>query len=437
MTLEKAIDQARFFSRTSTSGADNGKAMDMVNEAMIQFAKDVPRLSKKAYLTVVPRFSLSNTLAIRLTVVGGTNALAATDIPITDSTTELTDQTGTQVATELQERIRAAGPTTFTVTWSTTDWTFTFDTINGTSITFAEPDSVAYGDACGMFGVSGTTTEAGADVTGSMPEDCTLEASLPSDYLELLEAPAWDEIPLENHSFSEYGYPQVFGTPTGYAVSEKKMRFYPAPDKQGRLRIRYKYWPTKFATVQGYQECGLTAKTLITSTGLANTTQYYFKVRVDTGALTEYSITTVTDTTYSAIIALLNAALTTVTWSIVGGDLRCTSNTKTSLSAIALAAGTTGTNLFATLTGWSAFDTAVTNQMGDEIPFEEEWESAIIYYTAYQMSKGNFETEEMNKNLLDYQRQIQKYKLHYENSDTQIVGYREKNPVPNWHYASE
>jgi len=287
-----------------------------------------------------------------------------------------------------------------------------------------------------LFGVSGTTTEAGADVTGSMPEDCTLEADLPSDYLELLEAPAWDEIPLTNHSFSEYGYPQVFGTPTGYAVSEKKMRFYPAPDKQGRLRIRYKYWPTKFVTVQGYQECGLTAKTLITATGLAVSTQYYFKVRVDTGALTEYSITTASDVTFSAIIALLNAALTTVTWSIVGGDLRCTSNTMTSLSAIGLAAGTTGTNFFATLTGWTAFDAAVTNQMGDEIPYDEEWESAIIYYTAYQMAKGNFETEEMQKNLLDYQRQVQKYKLLTENSDTQIVGYKEKNPVPNWHYAT-
>jgi hypothetical protein len=435
MTLEKVIDQARFFSRTSTSGADNVKAMYMVNEAMIQFAKDVPRLSKNAYLTVAPRFSLSGTLAVRLTITGGTNALSAVDIPITDSATELTGQTGTQVAAELQERIRAAGPTTLTVTWSTTDWTFTVDTIDGTSITFDEPDSVAYGNACDLLGFSGTYSDTSA--TSSMPEDCTLETDLPSDFVELLEAPAWDEILLVNHSYSEYGYPQVFGTPTGYAVSEKKLRLYPAPDKQGRLRIRYKYWPAKFTTVQGYQECGLSSKTLITATGLTGSTQYYFKIRVDTGALTEYSITTASDLTYSAIVALLNAALTTVTWSIVGGDLRCTSNTKTGLSAIALAAGTTGADLFATLTGFSAFDTAVTNQMEDEIPFEEEWESAIIYYTAYQMNRSSFETEEANKNLLDYQRQVQKYKLNYENGDTQIVGYRVKNPVPNWHYASE
>jgi hypothetical protein len=251
MTLEKVIDQARTFSRTSTttftSGMDNAKAMEFVNEAMIQFAKDIPRLSKSAFLTVAPRFSLSPILAIRITIVGGTNALAATDVALTDSTTELTGQTGTQVATELQAQIRAAGPTTLTVTWSTTDWVFKIDTVDGTSITIESPDSFAYGDGTEILGISGTTND--HEVTGEMPEDCTLDVDLPSDFLTLPENPRWDDVELMPMPYREMVSPETFGTPTGYGIDVKKMRLYPSPTRQGALRIRYKYWPTKFVTV--------------------------------------------------------------------------------------------------------------------------------------------------------------------------------------------
>jgi hypothetical protein len=120
--------------------------------------------------------------------------------------------------------------------------------------------------------------------------------------------------------------------------------------------------------VNGYQECGLSGKAGGDATGLATTTQYYFKVAVNGGASTEKSITTAADVTFTAVIALMNAQMTSglagVVWSLTGGDLRCTSPNGGATSAIALAAGTTGTNLFATLTGFSAFDAAVAGTSG-------------------------------------------------------------------------
>ena len=114
----------------------------------------------------------------------------------------------------------------------------------------------------------------------------------------------------------------------------------------------------------GYQENGLTGKTGATETGLAQSTTYYFKVNADGGGDTEYNITTATDTTYTAVIVLMNTALAGSSYSLVSGDLRCTSDTVGSSSSIAQAQGTSGTDLFSTLTDWTAFDTAIAGVEG-------------------------------------------------------------------------
>jgi hypothetical protein len=108
----------------------------------------------------------------------------------------------------------------------------------------------------------------------------------------------------------------------------------------------------------GYQEVGLMEKLGTTATGLAATTQYYFKVNVDGGGVVEYDITTGTDVTYTAVIALIDAEVTAagITPSLYAGDLRFTSDSTGATSTIALSAGTTGTDLFATLTGWVVAD---------------------------------------------------------------------------------
>ena len=109
----------------------------------------------------------------------------------------------------------------------------------------------------------------------------------------------------------------------------------------------------------GYQEAGLTLKTDKTETGLAAATQYYFKVNVDGAGEVEYNITTASDTTYEAVVILINIALAAAgsVATLVNGDLRFSSAGEG--STIALAAGTTGTDLFVTLTGFTAFDDAI------------------------------------------------------------------------------
>lgn len=110
---------------------------------------------------------------------------------------------------------------------------------------------------------------------------------------------------------------------------------------------------------KGYQECGLSGKAAATETGLSAGAHYLF-VAINGGASTEYSITAAGDTTFGGIITLLNAAITGVTFALVNGDLRCTSDSTSAGSAVAMAAGTTGTDFLATLTGFSALETAVT-----------------------------------------------------------------------------
>jgi hypothetical protein len=110
----------------------------------------------------------------------------------------------------------------------------------------------------------------------------------------------------------------------------------------------------------GYQECGLTGKVSENLTGLVATSQYYFKVAEDGGAVVEYNITTGTDLSFTSVIALLNTATTGVaTWSLTGGNLRCTSDLTTVGAKILLTAGTTGDDMFAQLTGFTAVETEI------------------------------------------------------------------------------
>lgn len=114
------------------------------------------------------------------------------------------------------------------------------------------------------------------------------------------------------------------------------------------------------ATAGGYQELGLSDKAGGTATGLATTTQYYFKLNTDKAGVVEYDITTAADVTYAAVIALLNTVTSGLsTWSLVEGDLRNTSDTYGSDSTIKLTAGKTGTDLFVTLTDFAAFESSV------------------------------------------------------------------------------
>lgn len=106
----------------------------------------------------------------------------------------------------------------------------------------------------------------------------------------------------------------------------------------------------------GYQEVGLSVASTDAS-GLAGAVEYFFQVNA-----TEYSITpTSTGLTIADVITLMDAQITSddITVYLSGSDIRFTNDITGPLSTITLASGVSGTDLFATLTGFSTFDTAV------------------------------------------------------------------------------
>jgi hypothetical protein len=83
------------------------------------------------------------------------------------------------------------------------------------------------------------------------------------------------------------------------------------------------------------------------SSGLATSTQYYFKIAFDGGAVVEYDITTASDVTWNAIVALIQTEISAVgKCTFVGGDVRISSLTESFSSAVSCSNGTSGTNLF-------------------------------------------------------------------------------------------
>jgi hypothetical protein len=329
-------------------------------------------------------------------------------VPITAAAAS--NLTGAAVAALLQTAIRAAGPTTLTVTWSTTAWKFTVDAIDSDSITIEAPSSILYVDATSLlFNTTGVQT--GTTWVGDIPRDVNLEIALPDDFLELLEPPEWDGSALSPGTWDLFTDPQAFGTPTMYHVYQKRLRIAPVPISQKMLRLWYRYKPAHFtSTTVAYQECGLTGKTGGGATGLSTTTTYYFKATINNEEEAEFSIITAADVTYAAVIALLNAEISGATFALSGGDLRCTSDYLGADGYVSLAAGTTGTDLFATLTDFTAFEDPVSELLEECDAIDEEYQMALIYYAAGQLCDLNDEEDKADKLQAQYFRMVQKFK---------------------------
>ena len=117
-----------------------------------------------------------------------------------------------------------------------------------------------------------------------------------------------------------------------------------------------------FYTKGGYQELGMSGITSSTESGLTASTAYEFDIQVDGGTnFDNLSFTTSSNTKFGSSDGILrkiqdaldvqyytagNLFKKSVTVSIVNGDIRFTSNTNWSTSAIALTAGSTGTAEF-------------------------------------------------------------------------------------------
>ena len=90
-------------------------------------------------------------------------------------------------------------------------------------------------------------------------------------------------------------------------------------------------------------------KAVSSATGLTATGIYYFKVND-----TEYHITIDSDTTYSAVLTLLNLTTPSYRWSLTSGNLRCQLKTL-GANPLALAHAVSTPDLFNTLSGFTGF----------------------------------------------------------------------------------
>jgi len=245
MTLTSMISRVRERSRTSDDFVADSIIVDRINEAIIQLAKDMGGLVKEAYLPLTPKFDMSTHHAFNITIVGGTNALVATDIPVTDAA--LNDVAGAATATELQERIRAAGPTTLLVTWSASTYKFTIDGDDCTSIEILAPVAANYADATDLFfGKAGKETA--TTWVSNVPQDCMLTVALPSDFLRI-KAVEWDRNPLSPAPFDLFMSPQAHGTPCYYQIIDKTMRINAVPVAQKLFHLFYYYSPATLVVV--------------------------------------------------------------------------------------------------------------------------------------------------------------------------------------------
>ena len=428
MTLVQAISDARSWARVTESSEDDAAVMEAINRGQKQFAVDCHGLTKEAWPALTPLFDTRTHFAIRVTIVGGTNEMDATDVALT--TTDRDNVTGTQVATDLQATLRTAiGVDTITVAWSTTAWTFTIDTIDATSLTIEAPEGITYADATDLlFGGTSLTDNEDYTHTGNMPTDCTVEVAMPSDYDNLAGPVEWNGQPLRSASWDIFASPQGFSNrPTHYGIRNDRMRFSPSPNQQGMLHFWYEYVPTDFS--RGYQEVGLSGKFLSSATGLSNSTTYYFKVGLDGATAVEFSITTVSATTYDDVIDLINAAAVGFEVELVSGDLRFTSLTMGTGSAVALAAGTTGTSLFATLTGYSALNTAVAGAGGTEITLAGNYADAPIYYAAMVLAEHSQDYKIADRMYAQFRRLVTAYNVKKANDNPKMPQHLDLEPM--------
>lgn len=243
MTRADIIDQARRYSRTTSSGIPDSHVSDLINDALYAIGDDVFGFPAEEYITLAGAWDLQTNMAISVTVTGGSNDITATDVAIVG--TDAFDQTGAQVATALQSNIIAAGASDVTVAYDSNNFAFTITDAGATAITVTSPSGNQYIDAVAML-FGGATSEQDGTWTGGFPEDCTIEASLPSDFMKM-EYVEWDGRRL----FSAPGWaavsPQSPGTPLYYYIRGAKIRLWPVPTGQKLFHIRYKKYPAELS----------------------------------------------------------------------------------------------------------------------------------------------------------------------------------------------
>ncbi len=376
MTLESIRAQARRYARMEdTSLLTDAQLNDKVQEAATTFANDVSGFALTKNPAISAKFNTETFYAVRVTIVGGAAAMAATDVLITGTARSQT--TGTIVAADFQTTLQAAVGSLITVSYD--DFAFTIDTLDATSITYGSPSDVNYADARELLGITGSPGLSDFSHTGGFPEDCTLRYTLPTDMISIQRV-EWDGLELVPLPREHAQSPESFGTPYWYHIRERDLYFIPVPSRQEMCEVWYTGVPADIIFA-GYQELGLSGASDESSSGLS-AVEYTIGISINGATSADITFTVASDDTWSAVLILMNAQTTGATWSIVEGDIRLTSDAVAGVSTIAIVAGG-GTDALAAITGFTAVDTAVA---GDTTPPSEipaNYHKALPFLIAY------------------------------------------------------
>ncbi len=230
---------ARNMARVSASGISDTDVNTLIDEAQVFIARDINGIPKRGFVQIGAAFYISTDMRFRMTIAGTGDTLAATDVQV--SATELAGSSGTVVAAALQTAIRTAtGGTGTSVAW--TNFKFTITTLLATSQTITSPTGVTYSDVCPLLFGGVEQTQTGTAWTGGFPEDCTIEASLPTDYHSMRNV-SWNAIPLDSGPGVSFHRPQASGTPVLYEIVGDKIYFFTSPETQDICYIEYNSVP--------------------------------------------------------------------------------------------------------------------------------------------------------------------------------------------------
>jgi len=239
---------ANALSSASTDGSGNAYVSDVTRQyvgmGVDEFAKEA-RLSKQAFVTVTPKFWADTNWYAQITIEGGNNALAATNVTLASST--IVGVSGSTYASHIASNINAyIGTGSISVSWNDASWAFTIkdNTVASiTSITIDPPSIDNYIDGTSKtFGKTGTDTD--TEWVSNIPEDCTLETDLPDDFLEM-EHIDYDDHILYPAPFEIFMSPESQSSyPNYYAIRDKKLYLNPTPSDRRMLKIRYRWIPT-------------------------------------------------------------------------------------------------------------------------------------------------------------------------------------------------
>ena len=237
MTKTEIIAESRRRSRIGTSGASDATVILLIDDAFRQFSRDVHGIESRDYLNLTGYFTPRTVQAFHLAIVGSTENDIDSDIQIGTSTESFVS--GTDMATNLQTAIRAAigGSADLTVTW--TNFYFTVDGIDSTSIAITAPTSTTdyFNAVSQLFGGNQSGTDS---LTCDFPEGCTVNVDLPGEAVSVHRV-MFDDVELIPYNDAElYLDPQATGDPINYRIYERKMQVYPIPTALKKFFIEYK-----------------------------------------------------------------------------------------------------------------------------------------------------------------------------------------------------